>query len=198
MTSRALEARALLLITAVLIPSCAPAPRPLEWEARALRQLSVAGRTFPDLSLPALTGETVSLDSTRLRLTGLVLFDEADCLSCVNLAYESWRFQRWIQARGGRVYGIARARNIALVQEYARSARLPFPILVDSTTLTVESLGFVAHPVLLLIAPGGRILSAWVRTSQATELAPIDSLLRAVESVAGSDLPAARSLAARQ
>jgi hypothetical protein len=132
-------------------------------------------------SLPTLGDTAVRIDFPRSGPLVLVVFDESDCLSCVNLAYESWQVSRWVRSHGGVAIGIARAKKSEVVRGYARRTRLPFDIAIDSSNWSTRTLGLALHPIILFVSPTGHVVSSVLRTSSLTEQQPLVPYLEVLD-----------------
>ena len=117
----------------------------------------------------------------------LVVFDRSDCVSCLNLVYESWSLARWATGHGGRVVGVVTApsRGDSLVAAFARESRLPYELLVDTAGFVVRALGTDQLPLVAFVSPAGVVLSVMPRSPQLTETRPIERYLAGLDWRAG-------------
>jgi len=145
-------------------------------------QLNLVGSRLRSFATRPMSGghDSVIFPGTRPRV--LVVIDEADCLSCVNLVYEAWQLHRWIRSRGGDIIGLAAVRPGGVVKQYSRENRLPFTLFSDTSGVLRRQFGMAAHPLVVVVGADGSVLWAAVRNSASTDLSPIDVLLRDLDS----------------
>lgn len=133
------------------------------------RQVAITGARLDSVALIALNGSPSVIVFPAAGPTILFVFDEEDCLSCINLPYEAWQAESWVRARGGRVLGVVATRDLQIPSAYARRTRLPFSLLADTGEWSQQVFGMGAHPMMVLLAPDGTILSTALRTQRLTE-----------------------------
>jgi hypothetical protein len=104
-------------------------------------------------------GRSVPVEFAGHGPTALIVLDESDCFSCLDVVPDAWRLERWLRARGGRVLGVVVTREMAVLRDYARRTRLPFELLADTAGWTESRLGSGVHPALLLISSDGTVLT---------------------------------------
>ncbi len=150
-------------------------------ERAAMGTLAAVGRRLDSFQLADLEGRPVRVSFPGPGPTALIVLHEADCLSCVNLAYESWQVARWMSERGGRIVGVVVAESLAVVRAYVRHRKLPFALLVDSTGWTERTLGLWAHPLIAFTSADGVIVTVMLRTPALTETQPITRYLATLD-----------------
>jgi peroxiredoxin len=136
---------------------------------RFQQQIAITGARLDSVELVDVQGVKNTLRFAFSGPTVLVLFDEQDCLSCVNLAYEAWQADRWARQRNGRVVGIVTSQTLSLPTEYVRRTRLPFTLLVDTTGWSRRTFGMAAHPIMAFVSAEGTVMSTVLRTPRLTE-----------------------------
>ena len=133
------------------------------------------------------TGEISTVSFRGAGPMALVVFDRSDCVSCLNLVYESWSLARWATGHGGRVVGVVTApsRGDSLVAAFARETRLPYELLVDTAGFVVRALGTDQLPLVAFVSPAGVVLSVMPRSPELTETRPIERYLAGLDWRAG-------------
>lgn len=139
----------------------------ITWRAKALetgrqagaQTVKIEGKPAPDFSLPAIDGRSVSLADYRGKQRVVVTFWASWCGPCrVELPLLAQVYERAHTANGGfEVVAISVDDDRNAAADYARQAKLPFPVLLDPGQKTVDPFRVESIPTVFLIDTDGKV-----------------------------------------
>ncbi len=98
------------------------------------------GSKAPDFSLPATSGETISLKALKGTVVVLYFYPKDDTSGCTTEACEFRDRWRDVQARGAVVLGVS-PDGVASHEKFRAKYQLPFPLLADTDHAVAEAYG---------------------------------------------------------
>lgn len=98
------------------------------------------GDVAPQFSLPATSGETISLKALKGKLVVLYFYPKDDTSGCTTEACEFRDSWRDVQANGAVVLGVS-PDDVASHEKFRAKYKLPFPLLADTDHAVAEAYG---------------------------------------------------------
>lgn len=98
------------------------------------------GDVAPQFSLPATSGETISLKALKGKLVVLYFYPKDDTSGCTTEACEFRDSWRDVQASGAVVLGVS-PDDVASHEKFRAKYKLPFPLLADTDHAVAEAYG---------------------------------------------------------
>ena len=152
----------------------------ITWRVKRLEQ-SVLERTSasamisksaPEFTLPALSGDTVSLADYRGKKTVVVSYWASWCGPCkVELPELREFYKRYHKADANfEILAISIDENKADAEQYAEAEKLPFPVLFDPQSKTADAYSVEGIPTLFVIEKDGKIVHGHAGLEQAMQI----------------------------
>jgi peroxiredoxin len=129
-------------------------------------------KSAPEFSLPALSGDTVSLADYRGKKTVVVSYWASWCGPCkVELPELSEFYKRYHKADANfEILAISIDEEKADAEKYAAAEKLPFPVLFDPQSKTADAYSVEGIPTLFVISKDGKIVHAHAGLEQAMQM----------------------------
>jgi peroxiredoxin len=129
-------------------------------------------KNAPEFTLPALSGETVSLADYRGKKTVVVSYWASWCGPCkVELPELREFYQRYHKADANfEILAISIDEQKADAEKYAAAEKLPFPVLFDPQSKTADAYSVQGIPTLFVIDKSGKIVHAHAGLEQAMQI----------------------------
>jgi peroxiredoxin len=144
-------------------------------ENRVLQRTSAAvmiSKNAPEFTLPALSGETVSLANYRGKKTVVVSYWASWCGPCkVELPELREFYKRFHKADANfEILAISIDEEKSNAEKYAKAEKLPFPVLFDPQSKTADDYSVEGIPTLFVINKDGKIVHAHAGLMQAMQM----------------------------
>jgi len=129
-------------------------------------------KSAPEFTLPALSGETVSLADYRGRKIVVVSYWASWCGPCkVELPELREFYKRYHQADANfEILAISIDEEKANAEKYAAAEKLPFPVLFDPQSKTADAYSVEGIPTMFVIDKDGKIVHAHAGLEQAMQI----------------------------
>lgn len=132
-------------------------------------------------------GHSTAKDTTRLPTIGLrgtlmLVVDESDCFSCVQLEAEAWEIWRTAERRRMNFQLIGTGRSDSVFVDFMHGRRLPVPWTIDSDAWAATALGAFPHPLLVVLDSAGSVVALMPRNAVADPRG-VEKLLASMESI---------------
>jgi peroxiredoxin len=129
-------------------------------------------KSAPEFTLPALSGDTVSLADYRGKKTVVVSYWASWCGPCkVELPELREFYKRYHKADANfEILAISIDEEKANAGKYAAAEKLPFPILFDPQSKTADAYSVEGIPTTFVIDKDGKIVHAHVGLEQAMQI----------------------------
>lgn len=112
---------------------------------------SYIGTKFCDFVLPALDNTQYGLARSNSFLKVLILFSLNDCHSCLN-EYRLWsKLHDRFLGKGLEVWAICEGGERDAIMAFVYQRRLRFPVLLDTESSVMKSMGFRTSPLRILV-----------------------------------------------
>jgi peroxiredoxin len=129
-------------------------------------------KSAPEFTLPALSGDTVSLVDYRGRKTVVVSYWASWCGPCkVELPELREFYKRYHKGDANfEILAISIDEDKANAEKYAAAEKLPFPVLFDPQSKTADAYSVEGIPTMFVIDKDGKIVHAHVGLEQAVQI----------------------------
>lgn len=139
----------------------------------------LVGSALPAVTLRTLTGDSVSLESTRSgKPTLLIITKASDTESCARFAFEVRLLRRKLPRV--RILLVGSGPDVAGFDSYFAEERMAEHALLDPTRALVHALGLESEPAVLFTDSGGTVLLVDTRLPGRSSQFPIGSVLPAL------------------
>jgi peroxiredoxin len=129
-------------------------------------------KSAPEFTLPALSGDTVSLVDYRGKKTVVVSYWASWCGPCkVELPELREFYKRYHKGDANfEILAISIDEDKANAEKYAAAEKLPFPVLFDPQSKTADAYSVEGIPTMFVIDKDGKIVHAHVGLEQAVQI----------------------------
>lgn len=143
--------------------------------------LQTVATRLPTAHLLDNRGDSVQLEFPREESVVLLLLDEDDCFSCIDLVRKSWQAHNWVKRHHTQLAIVVKTSDFARVRTFERSFRLPVVPFADTTEWTDRHFGLAStHPLLAMVDRTGLVVSVKALTSRAGDLSDMPAYLGAL------------------
>ena len=144
-------------------------------EKRVLERTSASvmiSKSAPEFTLPALSGDTVSLADYRGKKTVVLSYWASWCGPCkVELPELREFYKRYHKADANfEILAISIDEEKADAEKYAAAEKLPFPVLFDPHSKTADAYSVEGIPTMFVIDKDGKIVHAHAGLEQAMQI----------------------------
>ena len=135
-------------------------------------------KSAPEFTLPALSGDTVSLVDYRGKKTVVVSYWASWCGPCkVELPELREFYERYHKGDANfEILAISIDEDKANAEKYAAAEKLPFPVLFDPQSKTADAYSVEGIPTMFVIDKDGKIIHAHVGMEQAVQIQLVSEL----------------------
>jgi hypothetical protein len=147
------------------------------------RMAAASAVTILHSSFRALDGKPVELAYPSHGPTAYLVIHPDDCYSCANIQQDAWLLHDWITRHSGRLELVLATDDLQLARDYSSGLRLPEPVVVTPSDWPVRSFGFVDHPLIILAAADGTVLSLLDRSPKFSNSRPLTAFLNGLDAI---------------